>query len=305
MKIDRLLGILTILLQNERVNAPYLAAKFEVSRRTIGRDVDALCQAGIPIVTRQGEGGGISIAEGYKLDKSILTTDELTGIIAALKGIGTVTDTSQIERTLDKFSVSKDAVVSLQEPIVIDLASHYRGSLSPKIKMVKEAVINHQLIEFDYYYEKGLSHRRIEPYYVIFHWSAWYVFGYCTAREDWRLFKLGRLWELKILPETYVQREIPEDKRNLNAVFTDDNILKALFDSSVRYQLIDDYGLYCYTETVEGKLLLEVGYTNKDYILKWLLGFGDKVKVLEPLVLAEELKATALKIFHNYSGTGH
>lgn len=305
MKIDRLLGILTILLQNERVNAPYLAAKFEVSRRTIGRDVDALCQAGIPIVTRQGEGGGISIAEGYKLDKSILTTDELSGIIAALKGIGTVTDTSQIERTLDKFSVSKDAVVSLQEPIVIDLASHYRGSLSPKIKMVKEAVINHQLIEFDYYYEKGLSHRRIEPYYVIFHWSAWYVFGYCTAREDWRLFKLGRLWELKILPETYVQREIPEDKRNLNAVFTDDNILKALFDSSVRYQLIDDYGLYCYTETVEGKLLLEVGYTNKDYILKWLLGFGDKVKVLEPLVLAEELKATALKIFHNYSGTGH
>ena len=305
MKIDRLLGILTILLQNERVNAPYLAAKFEVSRRTIGRDVDALCQAGIPIVTRQGKGGGISIAEGYKLDKSILTTDELTGIIAALKGIGTVTDTSQIERTLDKFSVSKDAVVSLQEPIVIDLASHYRGSLSPKIKMVKEAVINHQLIEFDYYYEKGLSHRRIEPYYVIFHWSAWYVFGYCTAREDWRLFKLGRLWELKILPETYVQREIPEDKRNLNAVFTDDNILKALFDSTVRYQLIDDYGLYCYTETVEGKLLLEVGYTNKDYILKWLLGFGDKVKVLEPLVLAEELKATAIKIFHNYSGTGH
>ncbi|MDF2870178.1 MAG: helix-turn-helix type 11 protein [Anaerocolumna sp.] len=301
MKIDRLLGILTILLQNERVNAPYLAARFEVSRRTIGRDVDALCQAGIPIVTRQGEGGGISIAEGYKLDKSILTTDELSGIIAALKGIGTVTDTSQIERTLDKFSVSKDAVVSLQEPIVIDLASHYRGSLSPKIKMVKDAVINHQLIEFDYYYEKGLSHRIIEPYYVIFHWSAWYVFGYCTAREDWRLFKLARLWELQILSETYVQREIPGDKMNLNAVFTDDNILKALFDASVRYQLIDDYGLCCYTETKEGKLLLEVGYTNKDYILKWLLGFGDKVKVLEPLGLAEELKNIAHKILHNYS----
>lgn len=301
MKIDRLLGILTILLQNERVNAPYLAARFEVSRRTIGRDVDALCQAGIPIVTRQGEGGGISIAEGYKLDKSILTTEELSGIIAALKGIGTVTDTSQIERTLDKFSASKDAVVSLQEPIVIDLASHYRGSLSPKIKMVKEAVINHQLIEFDYYYEKGLSHRRIEPYFVIFHWSAWYVFGYCTIREDWRLFKLARLWELQILPETYVQRKIPENKRNLNAVFIDDNILKALFDASVRYQLIDDYGLDCYTETKEGKLLLEVGYTNKEYILKWLLGFGDKVKVLEPLVLAEELKAIALEIYHNYS----
>lgn len=74
MKLDRLLGILTVLLKNDRVSAPQLAEKFEVTRRTIGRDIDTLCQAGIPIVTYQGGGGGISIADGYKLDKSILTT---------------------------------------------------------------------------------------------------------------------------------------------------------------------------------------------------------------------------------------
>lgn len=102
MKLDRLLGILTILLQNERVTAPYLAGKFEVTRRTIGRDIDALCQAGIPVVTHQGSGGGISIADGFKLDKSILTADELSGIIAALKGIGSVSERSGIEKTLDK-----------------------------------------------------------------------------------------------------------------------------------------------------------------------------------------------------------
>ena len=85
MKIDRLLGILTVLLQNDRVTAPELAVKFEVNRRTIGRDIDALCQAGIPVVTHQGTGGGISIAEGFKLDKSVLTADELSGIIAALE----------------------------------------------------------------------------------------------------------------------------------------------------------------------------------------------------------------------------
>ena len=105
MKLDRLIGILTVLLQNERVTAPYLAEKFEVNRRTIGRDIDALCQAGIPIVTRQGTGGGISIADGFKLDKSVLTTDELSGIIAALKGIGSVSPQTNIERTLDKVIV--------------------------------------------------------------------------------------------------------------------------------------------------------------------------------------------------------
>src|SRR5215469_11482825 len=102
MKLDRLLGILTVLLQNDRITAPELAEKFEVNRRTIGRDIDTLCRAGIPVVTHQGIGGGISIAEGFKLDKSILTSDELSGIIAALKGIGSVSDQSRIERTLDK-----------------------------------------------------------------------------------------------------------------------------------------------------------------------------------------------------------
>src|SRR5215510_12130999 len=108
MKLDRLIGILTSLLQNDpghangRVTAPELAEKFEVSRRTIGRDIDTLCMAGIPVVTYQGSGGGISIADGFKLDKSVLTADELSGIIAALKGIGSVSQQPYIERTLDK-----------------------------------------------------------------------------------------------------------------------------------------------------------------------------------------------------------
>ena len=147
MKLDRLLGILTILLQNERVTAPYLAEKFEVTRRTIGRDIDALCQAGIPIITHQGGGGGIAIADGFKLDKSVLTTDELSGIIAALKGMGSVSEKSQIERTLDKLSANGNAVVSLREPVVIDLASHYQGSLTEKIGLIKKAIYAGRLIE--------------------------------------------------------------------------------------------------------------------------------------------------------------
>jgi predicted DNA-binding transcriptional regulator YafY len=183
MKLDRLLGILTILLQKDRVTAPELAEKFEVSRRTIGRDIDALCMAGIPVVSYQGSGGGISIAEGFKLDKSVLTAYELSDIVAALKGIGSVSEQSNIERVLDKLNANADAVVSLREPVIIDLASHYGGQLTEKIELIKRAVLGGQIIEFDYYYDKGESHRRVEPYFVIFQWSAWYVFGFrgCKA----------------------------------------------------------------------------------------------------------------------------
>ncbi len=300
MKLDRLLGILTVLLQQERVTAPYLAEKFEVTRRTIGRDIDALCMAGIPVVTRQGGGGGISIAEGYKLDKSVLTGDELSGMIAALKGIGSVSDKSQAERTLDKLAINRDAVVSLREPIVIDLASHYKGSLSPKIKLIKQAILEQRLIEFDYYYEKGQMRRRIEPYLVIFQWTAWYVFGFCLERQDWRMFKLARLWELKPCEEIYALREIPPDRRDFNAHLTDDKKLVVLFEPSAKYQLIETYGLECFTVTEEGSLRLEIGYTNRDFTLSWLLGFGSRVKVLEPEDMAEELRRTAENILKKY-----
>lgn len=300
MKLDRLLGILTILLQNERVTAPELAQKFEVSRRTISRDIDALCQAGIPVITYPGGGGGISIADGFKLDKSVLTVDELSGMIAALKGIKSVSESTHIERTLDKLSANKQAVVSLKEPIVIDLASHYKGSLAPKIELIKQAVHEQRLIEFDYYYEKGMIHRRIEPAFVVFQWAAWYVFGFCTLRQDFRMFKLSRLWELNLCAETFALRQIPDEKRDFNAHFRDDILLVALFDESTRYQLMETYGRDCYTKTEDGQLRLEVGFTNLEYMVAWLLGFGGKVKVLEPANIVQAVREAAENILAKY-----
>ena len=299
MKLDRLLGILTVLLQTERITAPELAEKFEVNRRTIGRDVDTLCQAGIPIVTQQGTGGGISIAEGFKLDKSVLTAGELSGIIAALKGIGSVSEQSRIERTLDKLGAHSDAVVSLSEPIVIDLASHYKSDLTAKIETIKQAILERRLIEFDYHYSKGESHRRIEPYLVAFQWTSWYVFGFCLERMDWRMFKLNRLWNLSPCDEQFALRDIPPEKRDFNSSLTDDKKLVALFDKSAKYLLIEAYGLDCYYETTEG-LYFEIGYTNQSYMVSWLLGFGDKVKVLEPIDIASEIKVIAKNMLALY-----
>jgi len=299
MKLDRLIGILTVLLQNDRVTAPYLAERFEVNRRTIGRDIDALCQAGIPIVTRQGTGGGISIMEGFKLDKNILTVSELSGIIAALKGLGSVSEQASIERVLDKLGANTDAVVSMREPVIIDLASHFKGQLTEKIEMIKHAVLNSQIIEFDYYYDKGESHRRIEPHFVIFQWTSWYVFGYCLDRSDFRLFKLQRLWNLRLSDEHFVPREVPLEKRDFNQRYGDTDKLVALFDPAVKYQLIESYGLDCFTETAEG-LRFELGFSDGDYLISWLLGFGDKVKVLEPTSIAEGIQSSARNVLSLY-----
>ena len=299
MKLDRLLGIVTTLLQNDRVTAPQLADKFEVSRRTIGRDIDSLCVAGIPIVTRQGVGGGISIAEGFRLDKSLLSVDELTEIIAALKGIGSVSECARIERTLEKLGVNSDSVVSLREPIIIDLASYYKGQLTEKIELIKHAIANGRVIEFDYFYEKGDTRRRIEPYVVIFKWTSWYVFGFCLERQDWRMFKLLRLWNLSLCDEFYAPREIPPERRDFGANFPDDITLIAVFDPTERYKLIEAYGLDCYTETEDG-LLIEIDFTNREFLINWLLGFGGRVKVLEPQDVAEGIKQAAENILLRY-----
>jgi len=299
VKLDRLLGILTILLQNDRVTAPYLAERFEVSRRTIGRDVDALCMAGIPLITHQGAGGGISIAEGFKLDKSVLTTDELSGIITALKGIGSVSKQSQIERILDKLGANSGAVVSLAEPVVIDLASHYKDDLTSKIEAIKGAISGKKVIKFDYFYEKGESYRCIEPYLVIFQWASWYVLGYCLKRADWRMFKLNRLWNLSVCNENFIMRDIPAGKRNFNSHLSEDINLVAIFDKSVKHQLIETYGFGSFYETPEG-LHFEIGFTNQHYIVSWLMGFGDKVKVLEPANVAENIQSIAKNILSLY-----
>jgi len=253
----------------------------------------------VPIVTYQGVGGGISIAEGFKLDKHLLTIDELSGIIAALKGIGSVSEQPQIERTLDKLGAGTESIISLSEPVVIDLASYYKGQLTEKIKLLKSAIFERQLVEFDYFYEKGELRRRIEPYVVIFKWSSWYVFGFCLERQDWRMFKLLRLWNLTKCGEHYSLREMPPEQRNFDARFTDDIKLVALFVPSEKYRLIESYGLDCYTETENG-LLFEFGFENRSYLISWLLGFGGNVRVLSPDYISAELKSAAEKILSHY-----
>ncbi|HWT75211.1 MAG TPA: YafY family protein [Mobilitalea sp.] len=303
MKIDRLLGIVMILLQRDRVTAPFLAEKFEVSRRTINRDIDDLCMAGLPIVTIQGGNGGISIADGYKLDKSVLTYDEMEKLIAGIKVLDSISSEEGTEKLLNKFFLNKDSILSVRDSIIINLSSHYKSSLLDKITLIKDSIRNQTRITFRYYYSKGDTIRKIDPYYLIFQWSAWYIFGFCLDKMDFRMFKLNRLWELQDTGESFEFREIPEERKDFNSYFTDEIEITVLFDESVKYRLIDEYGIESYTVTDEGKLLFRTSFTNKDYMLSWILGFGDKAEVVYPKSLKQDIKNIAENILKQYQGT--
>lgn len=303
MKIDRLLGIVMILLQKDRVSAPYLAEKFEVSRRTINRDIETLCMAGIPIVTMQGGKGGISIAEGYKVDKSVLTYEELSSVVAAIRGLDSVSYSPYTDKLLRKFFIKPEQVISPKDSIIINLSSHYKSALTEKFGLIKAAISNNKRISFRYYSDKGDSVREIEPYYLAFQWSAWYVFGYCIEREDFRLFKLNRLWELKEMDISFKPREIPEERKEFDGYFSDEIQISVIFDESVKYRLVEEYGVECYQVTPEGKLQFQTSFTNKEYMISWILSFGDKAEVIYPTALKKELKQIAMNIYQRYQGT--
>ena len=202
MKIDRLIGIITILLQNDKVTAPELAERFEVSRRTINRDIDDICKAGIPIVSMQGYGGGISIESGYKLDKAVFTKEQLQAILYGLQGIDSISSSPYAVTIAERLS-SKNNQIIADNTIIIDLASHYKDTLIKKIELIKKAVSDKRVIVFDYFSSKGENQYSVEPYRIVFKWSSWYVFGYCIEKNEFRLFKLNRLWNLTKTENTF------------------------------------------------------------------------------------------------------
>lgn len=295
MKIDRLMGILTTLLQQDKVTAPELAESFEVSRRTINRDIEDICKAGIPLVTLQGRGGGISIADGYKMDKALLTGEELQAVLAGLKGMDSISKTSYSARLGEKLSSKTNRVIS-DDVILIDLASYAKTPLTHKIDVIKNAVRDHRSISFRYFYEKGECERTIEPYRIVFRWSSWYVLGYCLQKEAFRLFKLDRLWDLETCSESFEPRELPQRELVFDEYFTQGRLrLKALFEESEKYRLIEEYGIECYTVEKDRRLLLERDFANYKNMLEWILSFGDRVEVLEP----EELRADVCRQAEN------
>ena len=158
MKIDRLIGILSVLLQEEKVTAPELAEKFEVSRRTINRDIEDLCKAGIPLCTSQGAGGGISIMDGYRMDRTLLSSKDMRMILAGLRSLDSVSGSHYYGQLMEKIKYGSSDFVSGRDSILIDLSSWYKETIAPKIELIQDAVEERKLVTFHYYAPGGRRH---------------------------------------------------------------------------------------------------------------------------------------------------
>jgi len=300
MKIERLIGILSILLQEEKVTAPYLAETFEVSRRTINRDVEALLKAGIPLVTCQGQNGGISIMSGYRIDRTLLTTFDMQSIMTGLKSLDSVAGTNRYQQLMKKLSADQTTAKTPDSHILIDLSSWYKSTLSSKIELIREAIDTSHSIQFCYYAPRGDSERRIDPYLLVFQWSSWYVWGYCRERKDFRLFKLNRIQELKDTKELFEKHPVPSYDFSPEKPYPITLWIEAVCEPGIKWRLIDEFGVDCFQEREDGKLLFKAGFSDKDNLFGWFLSLGNQIELTKPEKYRKELAKLAKEINEKY-----
>ena len=300
MKLDRLIGILSVLLQEEKITAPELAEKFEVSRRTINRDIEDLCKAGIPIQTWQGAGGGISIMEGYRMDRTLLTSKDMQMILAGLRSLDSVSGSSYYGQLMEKLQAGSSNFVRGRDSLLIDLSSWYKDTLAPKISVIQDAIEERKKLSFCYYGPGGDSIRLIEPYYLIFKWSSWYVWGWCCEKKGFRLFKLNRMDRVGKEEAHFEARDIPMPDLSNERIFPGRIKVKAVFEPEMKWRLVEEFGPHCFRETEDGRLLFQADYTDAGHMVRWLLTFGEKARVEEPEFIRQELRRIAENIKDMY-----
>lgn len=300
MKIDRLIGILSVLLQKDKTTSAELSEKFEVSRRTIVRDIETLCSAGIPIVTEQGKGGGISIMDGYKIDRILLSNEDMKAIFSGLKGLDSVSGSPRYRQLMDKLSVENSEAAVISDHIIIDLAAWDKSAVSGKIDLIRTAIENSEKISFRYYAPSGESFRVIEPYHVIFQWSGWYVWGFCTERQDYRLFKLSRLCELQNTGEKRERRDVPPYKCERLWHLGGQITATVRFDESVKWRVLDEYGMEIPKFNKDGSSELTHTWSNKQSFFGFILSFGDKAEIISPIELRREFAELVKNISNKY-----
>ena len=298
MAVDRLIGILAVLLREERVTAGQLADRFEVSVRTVRRDIDRLCRAGIPLRTERGSGGGVSIMEGYDLDRTLLTDADRGAILAGLRSLDSVSGTGYYRQLMEKLPPASESAGD--DCVVIDLASWYGPALALRLAELKDACAGRRMICFLYCAPGGDSRRTVEPHKLVFRWSSWYLHGWCRDREDWRLFKLGRMLSLETLEETFSPRPAPWPITPAERVYPGRLRAAVRFAPSARWRLVDEYGADSFQVQPDGGLLFERSFPGQEELVRWALSFGDAAEILSPAGARRALADLGKKIWEKY-----
>lgn len=297
MKIDRLISIIMILIERKKISATKLAEMFEVTPRTIYRDIETINQAGIPIITYPGVNGGIGIMEEYKVDKKLFTTSDISTLLMGLGSISSTLSSEEIVNTLAKVKglIPKEQIRDIElksSQITIDLTSWIGNkSLQPNLEKIKIAMNENKILYFKYLDRNSKeSSRKAEPYRLVLKDANWYLQGYCISKEDFRIFKLSRISELEVLEDTFVPREF--QAKQLGAWdYIEKNIIKIklLVDKSLREQMLERCGEENIESYGDNKLIVNFPFIEDEFGYNMLLGFGDKCECLEPVNVREEV----------------
>ncbi|MCI8965859.1 MAG: YafY family transcriptional regulator [Clostridia bacterium] len=293
---NRLFEIVYLLMQKKKITAKELADKFEVSTRTIYRDIEALSMANIPIYTNKGKKGGIGLLDEYVLNKTILSEEEQNQILFALQGMEKVS--YKEKDVLGKLSVLFNK--KIDDWIKIDFSNWGKDSeQEEKFELIKIAILNKRKIEFIYYNSNGNETKRVvEPLQIWFKEKSWYLISYCKLKEDYRIFKIPRIKEIKILEEHF-ERDIP--KENKEEKYNFKNILLELeISKEMAYRVYDEFESNEITKKEDGNFIVKVKYPENDWVYGYILSFGEYIKVLSPDKLKNIIKDKLEKTLKNY-----
>lgn len=298
--LNRLFQIVYLLMEKPQMTAKELSDIFEVSERTIYRDIDKLTIAGIPIYTNQGKHGGISILPDYVLDKAVLTTEEKSKIMESLNAL------NEVSLSSDNDSVSKlRSFLGKQYQDWIEIEFSGWGNSSEdaaKFEQIKNAILEHFYMKIIYSgNQAGLVARKIKPIKLCFKNQAWYLYAYCCLRKDYRFFKLKRISQIDVLDIHFDPENVGKVLPKVNNMYADN-----LQNISVKLEISQEMAFRAYEElknivvTDNGTLLCNLEVTDIHWFISYVLSYGSHIRVLEPLEIKEKVMLEIEKMKHLY-----
>ena len=295
-----------LLMNKETVTAKELAERFEVSVRTVYRDVETLSMAGIPVYTRTGRNGGISLTEQFVLNKMLVTKEDQEQILAALASLKE-TGAGREDETLEKLGAFFQA--EPQNWVSIDF-SDWSGRRKEMFEEIRAAILSHTVLSFDYYGQYGEMTRRIvEPMQLLFKDYTWYLRAFCREREDMRQFKILRMKRMTMLEEKFTPRQIEFREENQEEIAKDQQQvggevfpqISLWIDKKEAYRVYDRFEEEEITVLPDGNFKIQMNCIMDDWVYGMILSFGPSAKVLEPETVRTEIKKRIHEMGEKYA----
>ena len=308
MKVDRLVSIIMILLDKKRIGAQELADMFEVSLRTIYRDIDAINMAGIPVRGAPGVGGGFEIMEGYKIDKKVFSVADLSALLMGLASLSNMVRGDELVHALAKVKsfIPADRAKEIElkvNQICIDLSPWMgKSDIQPYLEKIKAAMQESKLLSFEYIAHHGnKTVRSVEPYQLVLKSSHWYLQGYCHRRNDFRLFRLSRMSNLQMQEETFALRDYQKPTLDVTDILEAlQTKIKIRIHKSVMDRVLDYCTYEDFSPAGDEYYIVSFPFIENEYHYDILLSFGDKCECLEPKHIRAEMKRRIHNIANLY-----